>query len=305
MGLFNRFFKPPSKDKFAGMFIDALRRVGEKLKLSYDAKQGCVLVATVLLCMGLCKWCMAGEPATVLEKGRLVRQDCTVLSDLKSFRPAAFVTLSKYGGWRARREKATGFFHTAQVNGRWWLVDPEGCLFLCVGVNSVARADEKHAGRTVATSAAAMQARSVWAERTVAMLRQHGFNMLGCWSDTDTVRRLAQPMPYCLRWNFMASYRHQRLAKFPVPSALEAVYPFDPEFERFCDEHARDLAETKDDSWLVGHFSDNELPLHEEGIVTLYSATPAAILVTRRLQNSWLPVGTTGPPRTMIGRFCK
>lgn len=31
--------------------------------------------------------------------------------------------LSQYGGLASRREKATGFFHTTKVDGRWWLVD--------------------------------------------------------------------------------------------------------------------------------------------------------------------------------------
>jgi hypothetical protein len=39
---------------------------------------------------------------------------------------------------------------------------------------------------------------------------------------------------------------------------------FDPDFESFCDEHARQLAATKDDPWLVGHFSDNELPFRPD-----------------------------------------
>ena len=47
--------------------------------------------------------------------------------------------LSPYGGMSSRREKATGFFHTAKVHDRWWLVDPEGGLFLHRGVSSVTR----------------------------------------------------------------------------------------------------------------------------------------------------------------------
>jgi hypothetical protein len=41
------------------------------------------------------------------------------------------------GGWRSRTERATGFFHTAQVDGRWWLVDPEGHLFFSIGSNGL------------------------------------------------------------------------------------------------------------------------------------------------------------------------
>lgn len=45
--------------------------------------------------------------------------------------------LDEYGGLKSARGKATGFFHTEKINGRWWLVDPVGGLFLSKGVNSV------------------------------------------------------------------------------------------------------------------------------------------------------------------------
>lgn len=44
---------------------------------------------------------------------------------------------SKYGGYKQKQLEATGFFRTEKVDGRWWLVDPEGYLFLSVGVDCV------------------------------------------------------------------------------------------------------------------------------------------------------------------------
>ncbi|MBN1420447.1 MAG: hypothetical protein JXP34_16840, partial [Planctomycetes bacterium] len=61
-----------------------------------------------------------------------------ILEDLPAeARLAKDSALSPYGGLRARKTKATGFFHPARIEGRWWLVDPEGCLFLHKGVCSV------------------------------------------------------------------------------------------------------------------------------------------------------------------------
>jgi hypothetical protein len=45
---------------------------------------------------------------------------------------------SQYGGYRQRQVKATGFFRTEKIDGRWWFVDPEGYLFLSVGVDCIA-----------------------------------------------------------------------------------------------------------------------------------------------------------------------
>jgi len=45
---------------------------------------------------------------------------------------------SKFGGYlNARIDEGTGFFRTEKIDGRWWFVDPEGYLFLSVGVNCV------------------------------------------------------------------------------------------------------------------------------------------------------------------------
>lgn len=44
----------------------------------------------------------------------------------------------KYGGWlKGPQLKATGSFRTEKVNGKWWLVDPDGRLFWSHGINSV------------------------------------------------------------------------------------------------------------------------------------------------------------------------
>ena len=41
---------------------------------------------------------------------------------------------SRWGGWKAKRFEATGFFHTHHDGRRWWLVDPDGYAFFSNGV---------------------------------------------------------------------------------------------------------------------------------------------------------------------------
>jgi hypothetical protein len=171
------------------------------------------------------------------------------------------VTLSRYGGWLERRTKATGFFRTEEVDGRWWLVDPEGCLFISVGLCSVRNTDvlDEAAFREKFGSPAR------WAEATGRLLAARGFNSLGCWSDWRPFRDGARPMPYFPRWNFMSTYKNRRDPKHGARGYPNQCMPvFDPDFESFCDEHAKQLAATKDDPYLVGHFSDNELPFRPD-----------------------------------------
>ena len=44
---------------------------------------------------------------------------------------------SRYGGYKQKQVKATGFFRVEKIDGRWWFVDPEGYLFLSVGANGI------------------------------------------------------------------------------------------------------------------------------------------------------------------------
>jgi hypothetical protein len=180
--------------------------------------------------------------------------------------------LSKYGGMLARKEKATGFFHTAKVEGRWWLVDPEGCLFLEKGVNSVA---------TIPTpgAQAALQKKfgstDNWASDTTKMIRKLGFNSSGAWSDTNTLRAVAEPLVHTPICNFMIAYGEKRGGTHWVSGHMgypkDCIFVFDPAFEKFCDEYARQFEAQKNDPWLLGRFSDNEMPLTRKSLANYLS----------------------------------
>jgi hypothetical protein len=45
--------------------------------------------------------------------------------------------LNVYGGSARHKVAAPAFFRVLEKSGRWWLPDPEGCLYLSIDVNSV------------------------------------------------------------------------------------------------------------------------------------------------------------------------
>lgn len=176
-----------------------------------------------------------------------------VLQRLPNFEAGVPPALSTYGGVKDERRHATGFFHTEKIGRRWWLIDPEGYRFIHVGV-----VDLKNPG-AAATNAS-------WAAATTEMLHANGFNGAGAWSDTAQLRAAPRPVVYTMIWNFMGAYGRKRGGVFQKSGHLgypgDAIFVFDPAFEKFCDEYARQLAPTRHDPWLLGHFSDNELPLY-------------------------------------------
>ena len=188
---------------------------------------------------------------------------------LPGFTPVAAdpARLDKYGGLASQKTAATGFFYVRKAQDRWWLVDPEGCPFLHVAVVAVSP------GKTRANRDALEQkfgTEEKWAQATTKMLRDHGFNGSGAWSDAELIRKSPTPLVYTLLWDFMSGYGQQRGGTYQKPGNTgypnDTIFVFDPKFEAYCDERARELAKTKDDPYLLGHFSDNEMPFPSDAL---------------------------------------
>ena len=211
--------------------------------------------------------------------------------------------LSTYGGLKARQLAASGFFRVEKTGARWWLVDPEGHPFFNLAIVAVQLPATSAAVNTALQEKFGSAPR--WAEVTAKLLRAHGFNGTGAWSDTKALRATSQPSAYTRMWNFMGAYGDRRGGTFQEPGhkgyPKGCIFVFDPEFAAFCDDYARRLAETKDDPWLLGHFSDNELPFRKETLenfLTLPENDPG-----RKAAEQWLaqrrasaPPGSTSPP---------
>jgi hypothetical protein len=199
----------------------------------------------------------------------------TLVAQLEGFKLAA-VKLDAYGGDTARKDEARGFFYAKKLGDRWWLVNPEGNLFLHVAVCSTTP------GRGSDGAEQAFQKKygtvEKWAEDTVALLKANAFNGTGSWSKDDTLAKAPARLAYAPIWNFMSSYGKQRGGTFQKPGHTgypnDAIFVFDPEFEAFCMKHAGKLAATKDDPWLLGHFSDNEMPLSRKSLDKFLTLKP-------------------------------
>jgi len=182
--------------------------------------------------------------------------------------------LTSYGGQATQKVKATGFFYATKLGSRWWLVDPEGGLFLNKGVVGVAPLKTPGAQAAFKSKFGNL---ANWAAQTTSQLHDLGFNGFGAWSDVDAMGTVPQPLAGTRIWNFMASYGHKRGGTFVQPGHTgypnDCIFVFDPAFETFCDDFAKQLSAGKNDPHLLGHFSDNELPF-KPGLLTNYLALP-------------------------------
>lgn len=225
-------------------------------------------ITWLLLSLGLAEWGRSetpAEPRTVMVSRGPEKpwrpMKTRVLADLPEI--AKDRITSRYGGIAPESGPlpASGFFRTTHSQGRWWLVDPEGNFFIHRGVASV-RGNRTKEGRQAKLER--YGSKENWAAETVRLLQRNGFNGTGAWTDDVSLQAAGGGLVYTRLWSFMSSYGKIRGGTYQKPG--HTGYPgncpfiFDPEFPAFCDEYARQLAATKDDPWLLGHFTDNEMP---------------------------------------------
>ena len=77
-------------------------------------------------------------PGKVHDEAELIRTKADEDAWLAANGATSIPEADRFGGWAGGPQlKATGFFRTEKVNGKWWLVDPDGRLFFSHGVDCV------------------------------------------------------------------------------------------------------------------------------------------------------------------------
>lgn len=136
------------------------------------------------LTIGLAVWSAVGRPLVLRAKLHPDSAWCEyktrTLEQLAGSDELSVDTgLSTYGGLLTRRSDSTGFFHARKVDGRWWLVDPRGCLYINKAVVSVGPGSGPTPGAALPDR---FGTRETWADSATRMLRRNGFNGTGAWS---------------------------------------------------------------------------------------------------------------------------
>jgi len=150
-----------------------------------------------------------------------------------------------YGGWQKLKGEKTGFFHAQRIEGRWWLVTPEGNAFFSKGVDNVSYAPEAD------SSPKAPDDPTAWAAMAAGQLRGWNFNTAGAWSASQLY---TTGIAYAPVINVASSVQRDVWLKGGVVDYFSQEFrnAADGVAQRLCAPHAKD-------PWLLGYFTDNEL----------------------------------------------
>ncbi|TWT84056.1 hypothetical protein CA13_55320 [Planctomycetes bacterium CA13] len=178
-------------------------------------------------------------------------------------------SFGKYGGWKqGPKLNATGHFRTEKHEGKWWLVDPEGCLFWSHGITGVHEKDATSAkdrehyfekipaawtkSKTVSFLKVNLEMKygTNW-KKTVknlshTRLKSWGMNTIGNWSDAETYQM--KKTPYTVAVHYGNQEQLKQLLQ--DPETFRSVVR-----ERL----EREKGRTTEDPWCIGYFVDNEI----------------------------------------------
>jgi len=163
-------------------------------------------------------------------------------------------------GFDGVRQKPTGFFHVKQIDGTWWLIDPNGRGFYVVGTDHISYQVHWCEKLGHAPYHRAMQAKygneAAWADVVAGQLKSWGFNTLpGNHSPLLRYRDFAHILWLGWGCDFAA-------IDDIVPRTTWTGIPnvFSPKWARYCERRAREQClPDRDDPWVLGYFIDNEL----------------------------------------------
>ncbi len=164
---------------------------------------------------------------------------------------------NRYGGYRNLRGECTGYFHLEKLKGHWWLIDPEGCTFLTLGVNhmdpnALKYEDNVHIWREKYDSSL-----KNWCKGVARDMKDWGFNTIS-WTE----EMVASDFRHSPDW----TYEMYQWADIPYVHKLpmleieswnpRAYYPDlkGEEFEQWCDFVARSACvDMADDPKCIGY----------------------------------------------------
>jgi hypothetical protein len=202
----------------------------------------------------------------------------------------------KYGGYtKAPARRATGFFRTEKIDGKWWLITPDGHVFFSTGMDCVTlwnatittgreqmfawlpdKTDPlaRHAGRFSNIHSGPVKQgadfnfftcnlerkfgrdyEQPWFDEAITRLLSWGFNTIGNWSDQRLYGN--GRIPYVATTGIGGPHRRISSGSDYWGKMHD---PFDPQFRQDTADAIRGLAaRIKDDPWCIGWFVDNEL----------------------------------------------
>lgn len=180
------------------------------------------------------------------------------------------------------RQEATGRFYVKQIDGRWWIIDPEGYVSYMRGVTSFRHGSSSR-------NAKAFKERfqdndQVWITTSQKELAEVGIHATGAFC-TDAYGPMvtynkshdAAPLVLCPSFGFLSKFRSANYSgKWPGGNEnLKAAFALDEKWGSWCQTYlaGSEFSNYRGNKYVFGFFSDNEIPFNQSLLKDLLNVT--------------------------------
>ena len=193
----------------------------------------------------------------------------SAITDLDQYvsQEVANAKLDQYGGLMVEslKQKATGYFYTVKIDGRWWMIDPLGYPYINIGLSHI---DYTLNGSTLQKENALKKYGTFenWALQTTEQVRNE-LNFNSTFSPKAEVKKVENGIAYMAHLGVMSNYGSLKGIRgdgngSTVFTENNTMPVFDPDFVGYAITTAKEkLTADLNNSRIVGYTSDNELPM--------------------------------------------
>ena len=175
--------------------------------------------------------------------------------------------LDMYGGIKIEslKHKATGYFYTVKIDGRWWMIDPLGYPYINIGLSHI---DYSLNGSKLQkeTALKIYGTYENWALQSTNQVRDE-LNFNSTFSPRSEVKNIAGGLPYMAHFGVMSSYGSAKAVRgdgngSTVFTENNTMPVFDPDFVGYAINYIENkLSSDVNNAKIIGYTSDNELPM--------------------------------------------
>lgn len=225
------------------------------------------------------QWKQKGWEGKIESEEELKRKLSQLLQEAETFNFQSNRGAGKYYGTGEPFYKATGWFRTEKIAGKWWFITPDGYRFFSAGVDGINPGTETgtkeifpYLGSQEGLSPQATRGQlanygiqnlitvfgeeswwQAWFHITRMYLHKWGMNTIGNWSSTEFIKKVQ--MPYVLPLDSVG------VELFPFTcQKLFRDFPdvFAEEYSQRAQKYAENLLPFRDDPYMIGYFMRNE-----------------------------------------------
>jgi hypothetical protein len=218
---------------------------------------------------------------------------------------------NQFGGWATGPKfEATGHFRVEKIDGKWWFIDPSGCLFWSFSATGfdfefaetltkgrehffedlpqnwdplygqfVSLNDPRFGGSTYKFGPSNLYRkfgsnwRSESGDLSLRRIKSWGMNSMGCWSDSSLFNDPDNPVPYTL----FLGWGLPMVSVNASGTRLEFPNPFASGFSNTVYSRINGARALLNSEWCIGYFFQNEYKFRRNEADNRYRVTEAYI----------------------------